>query len=138
MYYVIVYLYICMFICMYVCMYACICVLYCIMHKTTVQLMSKFTNILFSSVYSSILFEALVSTRISHVSKEIARVVLLCSLDFIADISRGSLQELTICVKSQANESSIHLTSTAFQVMYLFPNQLQMYCITSLSNSSSY
>ena len=53
-------------------------------------------QVLFSNVYSSVLFKVIVTTRISHASKEIACVVLLWSLDFIVSISRGFLRELTI------------------------------------------
>ena len=61
-----------------------------------VQLTSKLTTHVVFRVYSSILFEALVSIRVSHASKKIARVVLPWSVDFIVNISRGSLRELTI------------------------------------------
>ena len=77
-----------------------------------VQLTSKFITCL---IFSCVFFKALLSTQVSHVSKEIAHVVLLLwSLDFIMSILHGSLQELTIYVKSQANKLSLHSTSTAF------------------------
>ena len=52
-------------------------------------------HVSFSHVCSLILFGVLVSIRILDVSEEIARVVLLASLDFIMSVSCNSLRELT-------------------------------------------
>ena len=58
---------------------------------STVQLTSKFTtHLVFSHVFFNFV-RGTVLTRISHMSKEIACVVLLWSLDFIVSISHGSL-----------------------------------------------